>query len=286
MSDLSTGLPNGAPPTVPVKEVDYLEQDTAVRGQNFACISFVSPEDALKDKDIFFMNKFLARFGSDVDALLANLEVKYPQDAALFNVIRENHDYLFNATRLQEQHRFFCASHAEDLEREFHEQRNFQTTIRGFKIRGVYDTIREAQVRSEVLKRSGDRHSIYICQVGAWCPWSPNPDAIADSEYGETQLNTLMKSYREQEQLRDEEYARRKTRALAKSVTEAPDAWVERKKAELAPGATVSDADGTAGAPIISVESVPLVTSGSTVAAAAAAAAAVYVGEKVESIKI
>ena len=268
--------------TVPVKEMDYLEQDKPVRGQNFACISFVSPEDVLRDKDVFMLGKFIDRFGRDVDALLSNLEAKYPQDAHLFNVIRENHDFVFDATRLQEQHRFFTATHADDLEREFHEGRNFQTTIRGFKIRGVYDSLREAQVRSEVLKRSGDRHSIYICQVGAWCPWSPNPDAIADSEYAETQLNTLMKAYRDQEQLRDEEYERRKTRALAKSVTESPDAWVERKKSELAPGASVADADGSAGAPRISVE---------TVSAADASkneteGASVYVGEKVASIKI
>lgn len=261
------------PSTIPVKDVDYLDCDKPIRNQNFACISFLSPEDALKDKYMFFMSKFLSSFARDADNMLSNLAIKYPGDAELFKVIRENHDFVLDAERLPEQFRFYSAANSEALERDFHEQRNFQTTIRGFKIRGVYDTQREAQVRSEVLKRSGDRHSIYICQVGAWCPWSPNPDEISDSQYAETQLNTLMKAYRDQEQLRDEEYERRKSRAVATKLTEDPDAWVERKKAELAPGSEVVDADGSAGAPKITVE----VTPGDP---------SVYIGEKVESIKI
>ena len=109
----------------------------------------------------------------------------------------------------------------------------------------------------ESLKRSGDRHSIFICQVGAWCPWNPNPEDVAESEYTETQLNTLMKAYKDQEQLRDEEYARRKQSAMNKNITESPDVWVERKKGELASGSTVADAEGKAGAPSIGVEVVP-----------------------------
>lgn len=252
----STDKTTGAS-TVPVKEVDHLDVDPVLRGQNFACISFVSPEDALRDKAIFLLSRFLGGFSADMNAMLGNLEAKYPGDAELFRVVRENHDYIFNADKMQEQHRFFIANRAGEAEREFHEARNFQTTIRGFKIRGVFDTLREAQVRSEVLKRSGDRHSIYICQVGAWCPWSPNPDDVADSEYAETQLNTLMKAYKDQESTRDEEYARRKQAAITKNVTESPDVWVERKKSELAAGATVTDAEGKSGAPSIAVESVP-----------------------------
>lgn len=264
------------PTTVPVKEVDHLEVDAALRGQNYACISFVSPEDVLRDKAVFLMGRFLQGFSADMEALMSNLEAKYPGDASLFHVVRENHDYVFDAAKLQEQHRFFLANRAESAEREFHEQRNFQTSIRGFKIRGVFDTLKEAQIRSEVLKRSGDRHSIFICQVGAWCPWSPNPDDVAESEYTETQLNTLMKAYKEQEQLRDEEYARRKQAAMNKNITESPDVWVERKKAELAAGSTVTDAEGQVGAPNIKVEMADGVTSAGVYAAA----------DQVASIKI
>ena len=42
------------------QEEDFLEVDPQVRGQNYCCISFVSPENILNNKDVFKMNKFLA----------------------------------------------------------------------------------------------------------------------------------------------------------------------------------------------------------------------------------
>ena len=41
------------------QEEDFLG-DPQVRGQNYCCISFVSPENILNNKDVFKMNKFLA----------------------------------------------------------------------------------------------------------------------------------------------------------------------------------------------------------------------------------
>ena len=36
------------------KYVDLLEEDKPIAGQKFACVSFVSPENILKQKEIFF----------------------------------------------------------------------------------------------------------------------------------------------------------------------------------------------------------------------------------------
>ena len=42
-----------------VKYVDILETDKPLAGQNFVCMSFVSPEKILKQKDVFFFEEFL-----------------------------------------------------------------------------------------------------------------------------------------------------------------------------------------------------------------------------------
>ena len=215
---------------VPVKEVDFLDEDPPIRNQNYACVSFLSPEAILKDKHLFLLSRFLSTVASDVDTMLKNLEAKYSADSAIFKAVRDHHDYLFDDVRLAEQYRFYLENKADKDEQTFHEQKNFQTSVRGFKLRGTYDTLKEAQVRSEVLKRSGDRHAIFICQVGMWCPWDPNPNAIEDSEYSETQLNTLMKAYRENDKQRDVEFDKRKTEAIAKDV------WVERQQTQLRTG--------------------------------------------------
>ena len=38
------------------KYVDLLDEDKPISGQKFACISFVSPENILKQKNHFFSN--------------------------------------------------------------------------------------------------------------------------------------------------------------------------------------------------------------------------------------
>ena len=41
------------------KYIDLLEEDKPIAGQKFACLSFVSPESILKQKEHFFFEKFL-----------------------------------------------------------------------------------------------------------------------------------------------------------------------------------------------------------------------------------
>ena len=41
------------------KYVDLLEEDKPLAGQKFACLSFVSPEKILKQKELFYFQEFL-----------------------------------------------------------------------------------------------------------------------------------------------------------------------------------------------------------------------------------
>ena len=41
------------------KLVDLLHEDSPLPGQKFACVSFVSPEKILKNKELFYFEKFL-----------------------------------------------------------------------------------------------------------------------------------------------------------------------------------------------------------------------------------
>lgn len=181
--------------TVSTKEVDYLEEDPQIRGQNYALISFISPEDVLKNKECFFFSQFINQFSKDMNTLFAGIESKYPESNDLINTIKSNHSYIFNSDDMDEQYKFFKSVNLADMDDTFYKNNNFTTSIRGIKVRGVFDTIDEAKNRSEFLKRLNNNFDIYIAQVGCWCPFSPNPNDINNQEYGETQLNTLMKQY-------------------------------------------------------------------------------------------
>ena len=41
------------------EKVDYLDVDQPINGQNYCCISFLSPESVIEDKNAFIVSKFL-----------------------------------------------------------------------------------------------------------------------------------------------------------------------------------------------------------------------------------
>ena len=192
-------------------EKDYIEQDDKIRGQNYVCLSFISPEDTLQKKEHFFFEKFIETFSKQANEMMDNLEKQYPEKSDEFRSFKEIYEQYFNHENIHEVYKTFVSNSEEKLEREFYEKNDFNTSIRGIKIRGVYDTIQEAQHRSESLrKKENNKFSIYIAEVGCWCPWSPNPDDIKDQEFAETELNTLMKSYTENIEKSSEYYLSRK----------------------------------------------------------------------------
>lgn len=206
------------PSLVSTKDVDYLDEDKPLRGQNYVCLSFVSPEDVLIDKEIYFFSKFTEAFSSQLTELFNGLKNKYPDDESLIETVRENHSHLFNVKELQDQYKFYKGLNSEILEKDFLQINDFKTSMRGIKVRGVFDTLKEAQTRAEVLKRMGDKFDIYVAQVGCWCPWSPNPEDLENQEYSETTLNTLMKKYKENQQSKDEIYQERKSQKISKAI--------------------------------------------------------------------
>jgi hypothetical protein len=207
---------------VSVKEQDYLEEDKVIRNQNFACLSFISPESVIDNKNVFFFSEFIKDFSNKMLELFDNLKEKYKNDSTSIDSLKDYYEYLFNQDMLQAQYKYFIEENNNKLENEYLEKNNFQTSIRGVKVRGVYDTLKEAQVRSEILKRIDTLHNIYIGQVGCWLPFDPTPGNIEEQEYSETQLNTLMKKYKENETAKDEHFEVRKQEMMNRNKKEEP----------------------------------------------------------------
>ena len=42
--------------------VDLLDEDKPIAGQKFTCISFISPEKILKNKNLFFFEQFIKKW--------------------------------------------------------------------------------------------------------------------------------------------------------------------------------------------------------------------------------
>lgn len=174
---------------------DFLEADSPVRGQNYVCLSFISPEKVLKNKEVFKVSKFLEylfKEGTSGDHVAKNAYERISKDAS-YQVVQE----------LYEDWKY---TRDEDLEAQFAEKNDFHTTTRGLKVRGVYETEREAKVRAQVLQRRDPSFHVFVGQVGYWLPWDPSADGVAEQEYTEGALNELVKKYKENIQQRDDHY--------------------------------------------------------------------------------
>lgn len=218
---------------VSCKDHDYLEQDDELRGQRFFCMSTVSPEDVLLRKDVFMFNRFLKHFSDDIGVFFKNTLERFKDDAPTYESLTsviERYSYVTKPEELAAEFEFFKGKNNTELENEFHAQESFTTTVRGIKIRGVFDTLQEARHRAEKLSKTDKSFNVYIGQVGCWCPWSPCPDLIDDQEFAESSLNTLVKKYKETEAVRDEMYRLRKEQLLLNNKKEKEEVKQEEEE--------------------------------------------------------
>lgn len=229
-----------------VKEVDYLDEDKPIRGQNFVLLSFLSPEDVLVNKEAYMFNKFITKFSEDMTKLLDGITEKYSDAKGFVDSVKENNAFIFNPKDMSEQYGFYKSVNNQELETSYHRDNNFVTSIRGIKVRGVFDTIEEAKNRSEFVKKIDNKFNIYIAQVGCWCPWSPNPDCLENQEYAETQLNTLMKEYKKNMNDKDVVFENRKSALFSSGAAAGAVANTIVEEATAEEGTTVEAAIATA----------------------------------------
>ena len=128
----------------------------------------------------------------------------------------------FRESAIKEDYETFLFKNKKRMDDEFFAKNDFRTTVQGVKVRGVYDTYNEAIHRCKTLQKIDPAFNVYVGQVGFWLPWDPEPHDIADQEYADDQLNTLMKKYKENEQKRDELYAEHKILRMGEAKTKKP----------------------------------------------------------------
>jgi hypothetical protein len=104
-----------------------------------------------------------------------------------------------NLTTIKQAYDDFLYKESDRLEEEFHAKNDFTTTMRGVKVRGVYSTAKEAEMRGKKLQQKDKYFNIFIGEVGKWLPWDPEPHKVQEQEYAEEQLNTIMKKYKDNE---------------------------------------------------------------------------------------
>ena len=183
------------------KYVDLLEEDKPIAGQKFVCVSFVSPEKILKQKSIFFFEQFLKhwdfskstqKFTQFLNFMSFKYNLDFDKVMADFQEYTKSEADDLAKTSIDDDYKNFLDAKDEELEQEFLERYNFQTSTRGIKFRGAYPTQQEAELRCRMLREVDPNHDVYVGPAGVWMPWNPEAYKTGRGEYLEDELNQLM----------------------------------------------------------------------------------------------
>ena len=211
------------------KYVDLLDEDKPIAGQKFACLSFISPEDIIKNKQLFFFEKFLKNFEfkktfEKYTQFLKYISYKYSIDfnklsKDMEDFIEEEKKNLF-LTTLDDEYKSFVDAKEEQLQKEYDELNEFQTNTRGIKVRGVFPSQEEAEQRCKLLRQEDPNHDVYVGPVGMWMPFHPEAYKTGKVEYLEKELNELMSQKKKNDEASKEQFKQRVKDSKKKAIEE------------------------------------------------------------------
>lgn len=211
------------------KYIDLCDEDQALAGQKFACMSFISPEKILKKREVHLFEKFvqqwdmsksMEKFSGFIQFISYKYNLKVDDIIADYNdFIKEEEDKI-KADSLDADYKNFIDKNEERLNLAFNKEHAFQTSTRGLKIRGVFNTQEEAEMRCKKLRESDPNHDIYVGPVGIWVPWDPDAYKTGRIEFMEEELNQLHSEKMKNEAKAKEEFDNRIKDTKRKAIEE------------------------------------------------------------------
>ena len=202
-------LPNGKKNP---KYIDLCDEDSAIAGQKFCCMSFVSPEKILKKREVYTFDQFIQQwdFSKSMERCTDFLHfISYKYNLKVDDVISDFKDFTkeesdkLKKSSVEDDYKNFLDKNEDKINENFNREHAFQTSVRGLKVRGVFNTQDEAQNKCVALRKQDPNHDIFVGPVGIWIPWDPDAYKTGNVQFLEEELNQL-----HQEKIKNETYAK------------------------------------------------------------------------------
>lgn len=202
-------LPNGSSNP---KYIDLCDEDPPISGQKFVCMSFISPDKILKKRETFLFNKFVESwdFTKSMGKFMDFLQfLSYKYNLNIEDISKDYQDFIkeeeskLKNIDIEDDYKNFLDKNEEKLNDSFNREHGFQTSVRGLKVRGVFPTQDEAEIKCKKLREGDPNHDIYVGPIGMWIPWDPDAYKTGKIEFMEDELNQL-----HHEKLKNEEKAK------------------------------------------------------------------------------
>ena len=211
------------------KYVDLCDEDQAIAGQKFACMSFVSPEKILQKREVYLFNQFIKNweFSKSMERYFEFIHfISYKHNINVETLIGDFNDFVkeesdkLKKSGIEDDYKNFLDKQEDKLNEQFNREHAFQTSVRGLKIRGVFGNQDEAEEKCKKLRESDPNHDIYVGPVGVWIPWDPDAYKTGRVEHMEDELNALHSEKMKNEELAKKEFEERVRETKKKAIME------------------------------------------------------------------
>jgi hypothetical protein len=127
-------------------------------------------------------------------------------------------DFLTEDNLLPSNQKYVCMSFLKP-------QKEDNTTLSGIKIRGVFEEYDDACKHAKKLQECDPYHHVFVGEMGKWLPHDPDPDSkyVKDFEYANEQLNSMMKSYVDNQEKAKIFHEQRKNDMVRKNIMDNMD---------------------------------------------------------------
>lgn len=230
------------------KKRDFLVIDPQVPGQDWCVLSFITPTDLERKRQLYLMDHFLAEtineyivsstrdmcrrinakffkeMNDKIEQLKASKNPNHDVIAKEMHKIRKEletneeefatlctHQHKLDLEDTQAKFEDFVISHGEKLNEEFSKQNGHQVSMMGIKFSGAFPFKEQAEERAQFLAENVERGvDHFVGQSFYWLPFNPDPNAIKDRRYQNQELNRLMEEKRQNEEMRNQYFEERK----------------------------------------------------------------------------
>ncbi len=211
------------------KYVDLCEEDATIPSQKFVCISFISPEKILKQREQYVFEKFvqqwefsksIEKFGDFINFLSFKYKIKIDDVMVDMKEYVEEEKKKLKSYSITDDFNNFMDKNEDRITNEFNAKHEFHTSVRGIKVRGSYSSQAEAELRAKKLRETDPNHDIFVGPVGIWMPWDPDAYKTGRVEFMEDELNQLHHEKMKNEEKAKQEFDQRIRDAKRKAIEE------------------------------------------------------------------
>lgn len=214
-----------------MQKIDLLDEDKPIAGQKFVCVSFVSPENIIKKKELFYFERFLKTYDFEKNNSKYTKffqYIGYKHDIEMNTLLEDYNEFLKaeseklkeGSVTLLDEYKNFMDKYEDSLQKEFDEQNEFKTNTRGLKIRGSFESEQLANDHAKKIREGDPNHNVYVGPVGMWIPWDPEAYKTGNVMYMEDDLQKLMMEKQKNESEAKEHFKQRIKDAKENAIKE------------------------------------------------------------------